>query len=398
MGDRGSAWISRASLARPADDGEDVELVRRIRAEIEERGPITVARFMERALYEPEHGYYRRLTEGPGRGGDFLTAPEAHPIFGASFARLAEATWGKLGRPDPFVIAEPGSGSGALAHGLLDELRRSGSPLLDAVRYRPADIESARQDATHRRLEQAGFRRHLATTPPRTAEAGMIVANEVVDALPVHRVVRRGTDVLERVVTWDGRRFVEQDGPPAGSALMARLAGEAIQLEEGQVAEICLLLDDWLRDVTQSLERGLLVLVDYGEDAGDLYRGRPDGTLRAFRGHAVGSDPYVHVGRQDLTAHVDLTALRAAAATTGLELLAETTQAELLVSIGAGELVAERLRAPDADLAGALELRSALVRLLDPRGMGGFRVLAFGRHMDGWVPTGFGRVARPAGR
>ncbi|HEY6569702.1 MAG TPA: hypothetical protein VIZ22_05400, partial [Candidatus Limnocylindrales bacterium] len=106
--------LVRTSLPDPDSVGEDEVLVERIRAEIRSGGPITFARFMERALYEPDHGYYRRAEPGPGRAGDFLTAPEAHPIYGAAVGRLLEEAWAVLGRPSPFVVREHGAGTGAL--------------------------------------------------------------------------------------------------------------------------------------------------------------------------------------------------------------------------------------------------------------------------------------------
>ena len=150
-------WESRPD---PEDVGEDAELVAAIRDEIRERGPITFARFMERALYEPGHGYYRRPVAGPGREGDFLTAPEAHPIFGAAVGRLLEQAWEALGRPDPFTVTEHGAGTGALAEGLLGGLRSTGSPLAGAVRYDPVEVEPSRLDAL-----VPGSRR-MASTPP----------------------------------------------------------------------------------------------------------------------------------------------------------------------------------------------------------------------------------------
>ena len=124
----------RERLPDPESVGEDEVLVEAIRASIRASGPMTFARFMEHALYEPGHGYYRRPDPGPGRAGDFLTAPEAHPIFGAVIGRLLEQAWEALGRPEEFTISEPGAGTGALAAGLLGGLRDLGSATLSAVR------------------------------------------------------------------------------------------------------------------------------------------------------------------------------------------------------------------------------------------------------------------------
>jgi SAM-dependent MidA family methyltransferase len=140
-----------------------------------------------------------------------------------------------------------------------------------------------------------------------------------------------------------------------------------------------------------------VVLVDYAEEPSALHvRERRDGTLRAFSRHAVGGDPFRHVGRQDLTATVDLAAVRSAAAVAGLLPLGETTQAEMLAAVGSGPLADAFLHRPGATLEDALRLRSALVRLMDTRGMGAFRVLAFGRDLPPRAALpGLKRVARP---
>jgi SAM-dependent MidA family methyltransferase len=374
--------LVQTSLPDPESVGEDEVLVERIRAEIRSGGPITFARFMERALYEPDHGYYRRAEPGPGRAGDFLTAPEAHPIFGAAVGRLLEEAWGALGRPSPFVVREHGAGTGALAAGLLAGLRDAGSPLLDAIRYRPVEVEASRVEAFRARLATLELAHLIDDGPaiPDQPETGAVVANEVLDALPVHRVVGRpdGPNELFVALDADGGFITTEDAPTTGE-LADRLAADGVELADGQVAEVCLAVDGWLADATTGLERCVVVLVDYAEEPASLYApARRDGTLRAFARHAVGADPFRHVGRQDLTATVDLAAVRTAAGRANLEPIGETTQAELLAA-AAGDMAAMTLRRPDATLEDALLLRSALARLLDPRGMGGYRVLVFGR-------------------
>ncbi len=375
------AGLRRQALPDPEAVGEDAALGARLREEIEAGGPITFARFMERALYEPGHGYYRRSRPGPGRDGDFLTAPEAHPIFGAAIGRLLEQAWVAIDRPDPFVVSEAGSGTGALAEGLLAGLRDLRSPLLEAIRYRPVEVEPLRLDTLRRRLEVADLDRLLVDMPAAGGETGALVANEVIDALPVHRVIGRPDGLRELLVGLDvERRFVWVEGDPTTPALGRRLASEGIELADGQITEICLAVDNWLAEATRHLARGIVVLVDYAEEPETLHAAsRRDGTLRVFAGHAVGGDPFRHVGRQDLTATVDLAAVRAAGRAAGLQPLGETTQAELLAAVGTGELTTTFLRRPGASIQDALLLRSALARLLDPRGMGAFRVIAFGR-------------------
>jgi SAM-dependent MidA family methyltransferase len=396
--ERPVASLVRDPLPDPESVGEDEVLVERIRAEIRESGPIPFARFMERALYEPGHGYYRRTEPGPGRLGDFLTAPEAHPIFGAAIGRLLEQAWTALDRPDPFVVHEPGAGSGALAEGLLTGLRDAASPLLEAIRYRPVEVEPARIAAFRARLDAAGFASRL-EEPGGDGDAptGAVVANEVLDALSVHRVIGRPSGLRELLVGLDDAALFETvEADPTTAELADRLAAEGVDLEDGQVAEICLGVDGWLAGATARLERGVLVLVDYAEEPASLYaRRRREGTLRGFARHGVGGDPFRHVGRQDLTATVDLAAVRSAAARAGLEPVGETTQAELLAAT-TGDVAASTLHRPGATLEDALLLRSALARLLDPRGMGGYRVLVFGRGLPAGVELpGLRRLQAP---
>ena len=380
----------------------DPRLVERIRAEIAAAGPMSFARFMEIALYDPESGYYtRRATEGsapgPGRSGDFLTAPEGHPIFGWSIARFLEAAWVAIDRPPRFVIREHGAGTGALAAGILDGLRRSASPLLDAVEYQAADASPARLDALAERLAAAGLADHLRPTDDAPAP-GAILANELLDALPVHRV-EGGPDgsLLERFVTLGGgdRPFGTSLGPPSRPDLAARLGAEGVTLAPGQPAEVCLALDPWVADATKPLERGVALLVDYGYSAADLYAEARGSTLRAYHRHHVHADPFVAIGRQDLTAHVDLTALEHAARAAGLEPLGRTTPGPFLADLQAGELLVGLQSDPATTLGSYVEARSALMRMLDPRATGAFAVLAFGRGVPpGTRIPGFG--AAPA--
>jgi SAM-dependent MidA family methyltransferase len=353
---------------------------------------------MERALYEPGHGYYRRPDAGPGRDADFLTAPEAHPIFGAAVGRLLEQAWEVMGRPDPFTVTEHGAGTGALAAGLLGGIRALGSPLAGAIRYHPVEVEPARLDTLRARLAADGLDAALTAEPGTADGAGAVVANEVLDALPVHRVIARSGALRELLVTTrEDRGFEWLEADPTTPELALRLEAEGVVLAEGLVTEICLAIDGWLEAAARPLGRGVVVLVDYGREPADLHGpAHPDGTLRAFARHAVGADPFRSVGRQDLTATVDLGAVRAAATRAGLEPLGDTTQAELLASVGSSSLTDAWLRRPGATLQDALDLRSALARLMDPRGMGGFNVLVFGRGLPaGQELPALRRLGRP---
>ena len=383
--------LRRTRPAAPLPIASEPRLVERIRTEIVAHGPLTFARFMELALYDPEDGYYRVAADRPTRTGDFLTAPELHPIFGAALARQLDEIWQRLGEPPEFVLREYGAGAGTLGLAILRALAGTGpggsaaaSPgLAGALRYAPVEISEHRRADLTERLVAAGFGANLALDRPLDEPAtGCVLANEFLDALPVHRVVWQTGQLQERFVGWDGHGLCDVVGPPSTPALAQRLADEGVQLAEGAQAEICLAIDGWLGEVGAGLQRGCVLVIDYGYPAIELYGpSRASGTLRAYAGQQVHDDPLVAVGRQDLTAHVDLTAVERAAQAVGLSLLGVTSQAEFLVGVGVDALL-ETIRAdPTTTAEGWLTVRSALHRLLDPRLLGGFRVLALGRGM-----------------
>lgn len=364
--------------------GQDDDLVARIHHEIGRTGPITFARFMELALFDPAGGYYRAGAARPGRDGDFLTAPETHPIFGAALARGMEEVWERLGRPDSFVLREYGAGTGTLVLSILERLELDRSDLADAVRYHPIEVEPRRLQTLGERLGAIGRSNVLVDAGVGAQPiVGAVFGNEILDALPTHRVVVRDGRLLEILVGSRDGQLVDVEAEPTTPALAARLARERITLADGQRAEVCLALDPWIAVAAAGLERGVLLLIDYGYPALELYdpvrqRG---GTLRAYLRQRVHDDPYRHIGRQDLTAHVDVTAVEQAAAAAGLVHLGTTTQAEFLVGLGTQDLLQAIQADPATTLEDYLLVRSALMRLLDPMAMGRFRVMGFGR---GW--------------
>jgi SAM-dependent MidA family methyltransferase len=373
-----------------------------IRAEIESKsnGRISFARFMERALYEPGLGYYRGSADRPTDAGDFLTAPETHSIFGWTVARRIEEMWASLGEPRPFGLVEYGAGSGTLGLSILGGLRRHGSEaLLDSIRYEPIESNPHRLADLERRFETAGLTECLVTSssnasagPTASAEpvpvTGVILANEFLDALPVHRVVVRDGKLLELFVVWrdgaDGSagRFVEVAAEPSAPELAARLADDGVGLVEGQVAEICLGLEPWLDDVVARLARGFVLVIDYGYPAAELYGPRRlAGTLLGYRGHRVVDDPFADVGLTDLTAHVDFTAVQRLAERRGFRVAGGglATQQEFLVAAGLEAELQALQASPEITAEDYLRARSGIVRMLDPRHMGRFRVLTLER-------------------
>ena len=375
-----------------------------IRAEIQSNpdGRITFARYMERALYEPDLGYYRQPADRPTDAGDFLTAPETHAIFGWTLARRIEWMWAELDRPRPFDLIEYGAGSGTLALSILDGMRRHEAvDLLAAVRYQPVELNTHRLDDLRGRFEEFGLAELLAATGAPSIGSvpvtGVILANEFLDAMPVHRFVVRGGELLELYVAWqDG--FVEVAGEPSTHALAERIAEDGLdvnQCAEGQIGEISLGLGEWLRGVAARLAAGYVVAIDYGYDAAELYGPRRlAGTLLGYRGHRVVENPFEDPGQVDLTAHVDFTALERLAAAHGFRTVSSPTQSEFLVVAGLEAELRALQSSPDLALADYTRARSGIVRMLDPRHMGRFRVLVLERAPSTDTPAAAGATNR----
>ncbi len=370
-------------MSTPAEDA--------IRAEIAADGPIPFARFMALALGHPVGGYYTGPPARPTRSGDFLTAPELHPIFGAALARQLDDSWQRMGRPDPFTLVEYGAGAGTLALAILAGLREDRSPLADALVYAPIELNPHRLAELAERATAAGL---PVVAPPMARPVpapviGAVVANEFLDALPVHAVeIRDGRPLEVHVgVTADGafRETLLAPSTPAVAARLDALSVAGVALAEGQRAELCLALEGWVVEVAAMLSAGVVLVIDYGAPAPALYGPRHlAGTLMTYRGHAADGSPgapYRDVGERDITAHLDTTTLECLLEAAGFAVLGDTTQAELLVACGLQDLL-ERERRRSSDVAAALLLRSAVMRLLDPRHLGGFRAVVAGRGLS----------------
>ena len=362
------------------------EVERLIREEVQREGSVSFARFMERALLEPGLGYYATTQRRAGRSGDFMTAPELHPILGVAIAQLAAATWERLGRPATFRWREYGAGEGTLLLAALDYLAREGHPLLGA-------LEVSVSEANPHRL--ADLTAALAALPgggpPLVAAggapvAGIIVANEFADALPFHIVVGRpaapggfnerrvAIDSVTNALTW-----AEGAPDPGVAERLASLMAGWSPLAEGQLAEISPATAQWAATLGAELTEGVVIVLDYGREGVTLRdpASRMAGTALAYQGHRATADLLSEPGSRDLTAHVDLTLLRAAAEAGGLRPVASTNQAKFLAAAGIDGEVARTRTGPTATLEGAIALRTALAQLMDPRRMGGFAVEVF---------------------
>lgn len=359
-------------------------LLERIRTEIRTQGPISFARFMERALTEPDLGYYVGAQPRAGRDGDFMTAPEMHSLLGSALARLICETWERLDQPQPFRYTEYGAGSGALVLAVVDQLIRDESPLLEALQIQPIEINLYRREELQRALATRALVKPLNIVEhdaPRVA--GVVVANEYLDALPFHIYVGRAATAhgtAERCVGLNEEDALVWVEVPLGESEATRVRARfGAPLREGQRAEACFAADAWPHELAKRISEGLVVVIDYGREGAELRdaSSRAAGTALAYQGHRATDDLLGDPGGRDLTAHVDLTALRAAASAAGLTPVASTSQAALLAGAGLDDEIERIRRGPEATLKGAIALRSALARLMNPRGMGGFAVELF---------------------
>ena len=350
-------------------------------------GWLSFERFMELALYAPGLGYYSAGSAKLGAGGDFVTAPEVSDLFGRCVARPCAAVLDAVGGGE---VLELGAGTGSLAAALLPELAALGAlPERYAILEVSADF-AARQRA---RLEQlpSGLRERVSWLErlPERPLHGVILANEVADALPFRRFIRQEGGVRELGVVATGVAPAGSDGAFRGHAMAAdRILAEACAqifaalpapLAEGYTSEVCLRLSPWIASLGDCLRRGLLLLCDYGLPRRHYYHPqRVHGTLRCHYKQRAHDDPYINLGVQDITAWVDFTRVAEAACASGLTIGGYCTQTAFLLACGIEELVGA---APD-DVSRA-RLAGEARRLLMPEEMGeAFKAMALTRDID----------------
>ena len=368
-----TAGSSSASGAHgePPKPGEHARTLTKILSErIRASGPISFAEFMRECLYHPAHGYYSRANAA--RFGDYYTSVDVHPIFGRLLARQLAEMWELLGSPRSFVVAESGAGVGRLAGHILDFSARALPEFYAAVEYVAVERSSARR-AEHAAClagHAAAGRVSSAGEIPRAIPAGCIVSNELLDALPVHRVVVEKGALREIFVAVQDGRFIETPGEPSMPVLAQYFLEQGITLEEGQQAEVCFEACDWIESAGRAVERGFLLTIDYGHEARALYGEQHNrGTLLAYRDHAVTENLLDAPGEQDLTAHVNFTALDLWGRRSGLLRTGLVTQSQFLVALGRGNEFAD-LYEPGRTEVEKLRARLLLKNLIHPEGLG----------------------------
>jgi len=372
-----------------------------IRLRIAEAGGwIDFSDYMDLALYAPGLGYYSAGAQKFGESGDFVTAPEISPLFASCVARaflgLAfDADGDKLSGPP--TILELGAGTGAMAVGILQTLQR-----MDAVPERylilevSADLRERQRRLITARVPDLAGRVEWLDALPAAPITGVIVANEVLDALPVTRFVVEeanrvrilGVEVAESEFGW--RR---QAAAPGMQEQILELAGTlGVNWPAGYTSELCPATHGFIDGLSRSLERGLILLMDYGLPMQDFYSPeRSSGTLACHYRHRMHADPFFYPGLQDITAWVDFSRVANTADEAGLDVLGFTTQAQFLLAAGVEQEYARLMEESESarDPRQQLQVAAGLKMLMMPGQMGeSFKVMALGRHL----PRGPGSV------
>jgi SAM-dependent MidA family methyltransferase len=328
---------------------------------------------MHRALYDEAHGYYTSPRDKLGAKGDFYTASQLHEVYGQLMADEFARCWKRLHEPDAFQIVELGGGRGEFARHVLLRLQANHPHCFERTQYAICEISPALRDAQQAELRALASRVRWIESLSDLSIRGIVFANEFFDALPVHLLCMRSGRLRELYV--NGGRFIE--GDLSSQTLADHWNRVGVTLEEGQRAEISLSAIDWMRSISDCLEEGWLIAVDYGDLADRLYTpDRMNGTLRCFFRHTLNDEPLERVGEQDITASVNFSALIEYGRENGLEMELFSTQNDYLIQLGLLERAAAAASSIENESPQALQHRLALKSLFLPQGIAAhFRVL-----------------------
>lgn len=368
--------LSNLPAPSPAAQALSDQLSALIAQEIKAAGGwISFARYMELALYAPGLGYYSAGSRKFGAGGDFITAPEMSPLFGRCIARQLAQLHGE----GLHSVLEIGAGSGALAAELLLEMASlDGAPERYFILELSADLRERQQAAIAQRAPALLNRVQWLDELPSQFE-GVILANEVLDATPAHRIRNVATSVEEIGVVSGGTAVFDQEVHPATGGLAA--AASSLALPPDYETDINLAARALVASLARILTRGVMLFIDYGFPAREFYHPqRNRGTLMCHYRHHAHDDPFAFVGLQDITTHVDFSAVATAAMEGCASLLGYATQANFLINCGITELLS---RTPASDTRAYAPLAAQAQKLLSPAEMGElFKVIALGKNIS----------------
>ena len=357
-------------------------------------GSITFADYMRECLYHPGYGYYSKAESK--RFADYYTSVDVHPIFARLMARQFAEMWEHLGRQAEFMVLEAGAGVGRFAAQVLDFCEAKLPAFYEALRYVAVERSAARREQAMMHAKRHAAAGHFASSAevPAHIAAGCFFSNELVDALPVHRVVMEGGAMKEVFVDFRDGKFEDVVAPVSTCAITEYFAVQGIAPVEGQHAEAGLEACDWITEIGRRLERGYVLTIDYGHPAADLFdEHHMRGTLLAYQNHRASEEFYAAPGEQDLTAHVNFTALELWGKRSGLETAGFTSQTAFLLALGQGNEFADLCDEGQSE-AERTKARLQLKTLIHPEGMGErFQVLVQQKGVDASQLTGFAEIS-----
>lgn len=348
-----------------------------IAAEVAQRGGwVDFSQFMAWALYAPSLGYYSAGAKKFGAMGDFVTAPEISTLFGRTLARQVAEVLSVA----PGNILELGAGTGQLALQILKALEyQSSLPDKYEILEVSAHLQQVQKETLLAGLAPEVFERVVWLQAMPDQMQGVIIGNEVLDALPVHIVTQKEEGLFERGVAIEGGEFVWRDLPAVNAPLIAQ--AHRLKLSLGMTTEICLAATALIHSLAECLQRGAMLWIDYGFPRHEYYHPqRNEGTLMCHYRHFAHGDPFAYLGLQDITAHVDFTAIAEAGVAQDLQVLGYTSQAQFLINCGITDLLAQ---VSPSDIAAYLPLATQAQKLISPAEMGElFKVIVLGRGLE----------------
>lgn len=359
----------------------------RLHERIKLAGPISFRDWMEAALYDPQEGYYQRADRVRwGREGDYRTSPEKSVLFAATLARYFARLYEELGSPNEWSIVESGAGAGHFGEIVLETLQARFPRVFSATRYFLDEISSDSSVEAEERLAKFGRQAQISRlTDLVDLNQGIIFANELIDAFPIHRVTVREGKLCEFFVDVSGsENFEWRIGPPSTRRLIDYCKRVGVRLVEGQIAEVNLEVEDWLRNARGRLGQGYLITVDYGLEASELHSWpeAQGGRLRAYYRHQFVNNLLTRPGEYDITTTIDWTFVKSIAKELGMEVVKFERQDRFLLNAGLLEELEERV-SEAKDQGEKLRLRTTARDMILPGGMAtSFQVLVLGKSRE----------------
>ncbi len=354
-----------------------MSLLATIRNQIKQQGDLPFVEFMQQALYDPKFGYYSAGLPKLGVQGDFITAPELTPLFGQTLAQQFQQVLVKLNQP---ILFEFGAGSGRLCVDVLKQLEQLNClPQAYHILEVSGNLRQRQAALLQQEIPHLLNRIKWLDRWPQQPFTGLVIANEVLDAMPVHRFLQTPETLLESFITLDAQNELSEIFKPCSNPrLLAEVQAALPKEQTPYLSEINLFIEDWINQCYTMLLEGAVFLIDYGFPQHEYYHpDRKTGTLMCHYRHHTHTNPLIHVGEQDITAHVDFTQIAQAAHQAGFHIAGYTNQASFLLANGLLSLLEafdERQR---------LNAQQAVKQLIQPSEMGElFKVIALTKNLE----------------